>query len=145
MAVYVKIFGDSKDNSNGSNFDLNFDLSTLNSKLVDKIINSCSNMQIYQSVKNQIADQIYRHLKLVKNTLKEKVQEKNKQLADVRKQLQERTTMVLSQITNFQIRIIKRLPTAQTQWAKNANYMFHENDKNRLLGAKPNSVMVGIF
>ena len=53
--------------------------------------------------------------------------------------------MVLSQITNFQIMIIKRLPTAQTQLAKNANYMFHENDKNRLLGAKPNSVMVGIF
>ena len=37
-----KIFGNGKDNSNGSNFDT--DLSTLNSKLVNETINSCSNI-----------------------------------------------------------------------------------------------------
>ena len=39
-----KIFGNGKDNSNGSNFDLDTDLSTLNSKLVDETFNSCSNI-----------------------------------------------------------------------------------------------------
>ena len=39
-----KIFGNGKDNSNGSNFDLDTDLSTLNLKLVDETINSCSNI-----------------------------------------------------------------------------------------------------
>ena len=39
-----KIFGNGKDSSKGSNFDLDTDLSTLNSKLVDKTINSCSNI-----------------------------------------------------------------------------------------------------
>ena len=40
----TKIFGNGKDNSKGSNFDLDTDLSTLNSKLVDETINSCSNI-----------------------------------------------------------------------------------------------------
>ena len=40
-----KIFGNDKDNSNGSNFDLDPDLSTFNSKLVNETINSCSNIQ----------------------------------------------------------------------------------------------------
>ena len=38
-----KKFGNGKDNSNGSSFDLDTDLSTLNSKLVDETISSCSN------------------------------------------------------------------------------------------------------
>ena len=40
-----KIFGNSKDNSNGSNFNFDTDLSTLNLKLVDETINSCSNIR----------------------------------------------------------------------------------------------------
>ena len=39
-----KLFGNGKDNSNGSNFDLDIDLSTLNSELVNEIINSCTNI-----------------------------------------------------------------------------------------------------
>ena len=39
-----KIFGNDKNNSKGSNFDLDTELSTLNSKLVDETINSCSNI-----------------------------------------------------------------------------------------------------
>ena len=45
IEVYTsKIFGNGKDNINGSNFDFDTDLSTLNSKLVDETINSCSNI-----------------------------------------------------------------------------------------------------
>ena len=40
----LKIFGNGKDNSKGSNFDLDTNLSTLNSKLVDETINSCRNI-----------------------------------------------------------------------------------------------------
>ena len=36
------IFGNGKDNSIGSHFDIDTDLSTLNSKLVDETTNSCS-------------------------------------------------------------------------------------------------------
>ena len=39
-----KIFGNGKDNSDGSDFNLDTDLSTLNSKSVDKTMNSCSNI-----------------------------------------------------------------------------------------------------
>ena len=39
-----KIFGNGKDNTKGSNFDLYTDLSTLNSKLFDETINSYSNI-----------------------------------------------------------------------------------------------------
>ena len=93
-----KIFGNGKDNSNGSNFDLDTDLSTLNSKLVDETINSCSNI-LYSSVNKTIncGSNIYQHLKLVKDTIKKKKKTKQKndkkkldeQLADVRKQLHE--------------------------------------------------------
>ena len=48
-----KIFGNGKDNSHGSNFDLANDLSTVNSKLVDETINSCSNI-LDSSVSNTI-------------------------------------------------------------------------------------------
>ena len=40
-----KAFGNSKDKSNGKNFDLNTDLLTLNLKLVAETINYCSNIQ----------------------------------------------------------------------------------------------------
>ena len=92
-----KIFGNGKDNSNGSNFDLDTDLSTLNSKLVDETINSCSNI-LYSSVSKTIncGSNIYQHLKLVKDTIKKKKKKKkndkkklDEQLADVRKQLHE--------------------------------------------------------
>ena len=48
------IFGNGKDNSNGSNFDLDTDLSTLNSKLVDETINSCSSNTLDSSVSKTI-------------------------------------------------------------------------------------------
>ena len=81
-----KIFGNGKDNSKGSNFDLDTDLSTLNSKLVDETINSCSNI-INSSVSEtvncgsnlstpQISEE-YDQRKNVKKKL-------NEQLADVR-------------------------------------------------------------
>ena len=40
-----KAFGNSKDKSNGKDFDLNTDLLTLNLKLVAETINYCSNIQ----------------------------------------------------------------------------------------------------
>ena len=40
----LKIFDNSKDNSNGHDFDLDTDLATLKSKLVDETINSWSNI-----------------------------------------------------------------------------------------------------
>ena len=49
-----KIFGNGKDNSNGSNFDLDTDLSTLNSKLVDETINSYSSNILDSSVSKTI-------------------------------------------------------------------------------------------
>ena len=49
-----KIFGNGKDNSNGSNFDLHTDLSTLNSKLVDETINSYSSNILDSSVSKTI-------------------------------------------------------------------------------------------
>ena len=48
------IFGNGKDNSNGSNFDLDTDLSTLNSKLVNENINSCSSNILDSSVSKTI-------------------------------------------------------------------------------------------
>ena len=86
-----KLFGNGKDNSKGSSFDLDTDLSTLNSELGDETINSCSNI-LNSSVSEtvncgsnlstpQISDE-YDQRKNVKKKLDE-------QLTDVRKQLHE--------------------------------------------------------
>ena len=86
-----KIFGNDKDNSNSSKFDLGTDLSTLNSKLIDEIINSCSNI-LDSSVSKTIncgsnlsTPQISEEYDQRKN-VKKKLDE---QLTDVRKQLHE--------------------------------------------------------
>ena len=81
-----KIFGNGKDNSKGSNFDLDTDLSTLNSKLVDETINSCSNIlnsSVSETVScgsNLSTPQISEEYDQWKN-VKKKL---NEQLADVR-------------------------------------------------------------
>ena len=81
-----KIFGNGKDNSKGSNFDLDTDLSTLNSKLVDETINSCSNIlnsSVSETVScgsNLSTPQISEEYDQRKN-VKKKL---NQQLADVR-------------------------------------------------------------
>ena len=81
-----KIFGNGKDNSKGSNFDLDTDLSTLNSKLVDETINSCSNIlnsSVSETVScgsNLSTPQISEEYDQRKN-VKKKL---NEQLADVR-------------------------------------------------------------
>ena len=81
-----KIFGNGKDNSKGSNFDLHTDLSTLNSKLVDETINSCSNIlnsSVSETVScgsNLSTPQISEEYDQRKN-VKKKL---NEQLADVR-------------------------------------------------------------
>ena len=81
-----KIFGNGKDNSKGSNFDLDTDLSTLNSKLVDETINSCSNIlnsSVSETVScgsNLSTPQISKEYDQRKN-VKKKL---NEQLADVR-------------------------------------------------------------
>ena len=81
-----KIFGNGKDNSKGSNFDLDTDLSTLNSKLVDETINSCSNIlnssasETVSCGSNLSTPQISEEYDQRKN-VKKKL---NEQLADVR-------------------------------------------------------------
>ena len=81
-----KIFGNGKDNSKGSNFNLDTDLSTLNSKLVDETINSCSNIlnsSVSETVScgsNLSTPQISEEYDQRKN-VKKKL---NEQLADVR-------------------------------------------------------------
>ena len=81
-----KIFGNSKDNRKGSNFDLDTRLSTLNSKLVDETINSCSNIlnsSVSETVScgsNLSTPQISEEYDQRKN-VKKKL---NEQLADVR-------------------------------------------------------------
>ena len=86
-----KIFGNDKDNSNSSKFDLGTDLSTLNSKMVDETINSCSNIldsSVSKTINcgsNLITPQISEEYDQRKN-VKKKLDE---QLADVRKQLHE--------------------------------------------------------
>ena len=81
-----KIFGNGKDNSKSSNFDLDTDLSTLNSKLVDETINSCSNIlnsSVSETVScgsNLSTPQISEEYDQRKN-VKKKL---NEQLADVR-------------------------------------------------------------
>ena len=81
-----KIFGNGKDNSKGSNFDLDTDLLTLNSKLVDETINSCSNIlnsSVSETVScgsNLSTPQISEEYDQRKN-VKKKL---NEQLADVR-------------------------------------------------------------
>ena len=73
-----KIFGNGKDNSKGSNFDLDSNLSTLNSKLVDETINSCSNI-LNSSVSKTVncGSSLLTPLKLVKNTIKGKTLKKS--------------------------------------------------------------------
>ena len=65
-----KTFSNSKDNSDGNNFDLDTGLS-LNSKLVNETINSCSNIIDSSVSKTMDSNQIYQHLNLVKNTITE--------------------------------------------------------------------------
>ena len=91
-------------------------------------------------------DQIYQHLKLVKNTVKKKLDE---QLPDIRKQLHENYNSFKSnnELLHYHN---KTPPTIPTHWAKGTSLivgdsMLHEIDENRLSGAKPNSVKVRIF
>ena len=72
------IFGNGKDNSIGSHFDIDTDLSTLNSKLVDETINSCSNI-LNSSVSKTVncGSSLLTPLKLVKNTIKGKTLKKS--------------------------------------------------------------------
>ena len=146
-----KIFGNDKNNSNGSNFDLDTDLSTLNSKLVDETVSSCSNILDSSVSKTincgpnlstpQISEE-YDQRKDVKRKL-------NEQLADVRKQLHENYNSFKS--NDELLHYHNKTPTTTpTQWAKETtliavNSMLQEIDENRLLGAKPNSVKVRIF
>ena len=71
-----KIFGNGKNNSKGSNFDLDTDLPTLNSKLVDETINSCINI-LNSSVSETVNCGSNQHLKLVRNTIKGKTLRKS--------------------------------------------------------------------
>ena len=65
-----KTFSNSKDDSDGNNFDLETGPS-LNSKLVNETISSCSNI-IDSSVSKTIdSNQIYQYLNLVKNMITE--------------------------------------------------------------------------
>ena len=146
-----KIFGNRKDNSKGSNFDLDTDLSTLNSKLVDETINSCSNI-INSSVSETVncgsnlsTPQISEEYDQRKN-VKKKLDE---QLADIRKQLHKNYNSLKSnnELLHYHN---KTPPTTLTPWAKGTTLiagdsMLHEIDENRLSGAKPNSVKVRVF
>ena len=84
-----KIFGNGKDKTKGSNFNLDTDLSTLNSKLVDETISSCSNIlnssvsEIINCGSNLSTPQISEEFHQRKNVEKKL----DKQLADLRKQL----------------------------------------------------------
>ena len=86
-----KIFGNGKNNSKSSNFDLDTDLSTLISKLVDETINSFSNIlnsSVSKAVNcgsNLSTPQISEDYDQKKNVKKKP----DEQLADVRKQLHE--------------------------------------------------------
>ena len=147
-----KIFGNGKDNSNGSNFDLDTDLSTLNSKLVDETIDSRSSSILDSSESKTIncgsnlsTPQISEEYGQEKN-VKKKLDE---QLADIRKQLHQNYNSFKS--NNELLHYHKKTPpTTPTQWAKGTTLiagdsMLHEIDENRLSGAKPNSVKVRIF
>ena len=86
-----KIFGNGKNNSKSSNFDLDTDLSTLISKLVDEAINSFSNIlnsSVSKAVNcgsNLSTPQISEDYDQKKNVKKKP----DEQLADVREQLHE--------------------------------------------------------
>ena len=87
-------------------------------------------------------DQIYQHLKLVKNTIKRKTLRKKleEQLAVVRKQLHENYNSFKSNKELFHYRN-KTPPDTLTPWAKGTtliagNSMLHEIDENRLPVAK---------
>ena len=146
-----KIFGNGKNKSKGSNFDIDTELSTLNSKLVDETINSCRNI-INSSVseivncgsnllKPQISEEYYQ-----RKNVKKKLDE---QLADIRKQRHKNYNSLKSnnELLHYHN---KRPPTTLTPWAKGTTLiaedsMLHEIDENRLSGAKPNSVKVRVF
>ena len=146
-----KIFGNGKDNSKGSNFDLDTDLSTLNSKLVDETINSCSNIlnsSVIETVNcgwNLSTPKIREEYNQRKN-VKKKLDE---QLADVRKQLHENYNSLKS--NNELLHYHNKTPsTTLTPCVKGTKLiagdsMLHEIDEDRLSGAKPNSVKVRIF
>ena len=123
----------------------------MNSKLVDETINSCNNI-LDSSVSKTIncgsnlsTPQISEEYVQRKN-VKKKVDD---QLADVRKQLHENYDSFKS--NNELLHYHNKTPaTTPTQWAKGTTLiagdsMLHEIDKNRLSGAKPNSVKVRIF
>ena len=114
-----KIFGNGKDSSKGSNFDLDTDLSTLNSKLVNETINSCSNIvdsSVSKTVNcgsNLSTPQINEEYDQRKN-VKKKLDE---QIADVRKQLHENCNSFKSnnELLHYHN---KTPPTNPTPWAK---------------------------
>ena len=146
-----KIFGNGKDSSKGSNFDLDTDLSTLNSKLVNETINSCSNIvdsSVSKTVNcgsNLSTPQINEEYDQRKN-VKKKLDE---QIADVRKQLHKNCNSFKSnnELLHYHN---KTPPTTPTPWAKGTTLiagdsMLHEIDKSRLSGAKLNSVKIRIF
>ena len=114
-----KIFGNGKDNTKGSNFNLDTVLSTLNSKLVDETINSCSNI-LNSSVSETIncgsnlsTPQISEEFHQRKNVKKKLA----KQLADLRKQLHENYNSLKSnnELLHYHS---KTQPTTLTPWAK---------------------------
>ena len=133
-----KIFGNGKNNSKGSNFDLDTELLTLNSKLIDETINSCSNI-INSSVSGTVncgsnlsTPQISEEYDQSKN-VKKKLDE---QLADTRKQLHKNYNSLKSnnELLHYHN---KTPPTTLTPWAKGTTLiagdsMLHEIDKNRL-------------
>ena len=137
-----KIFGNGKDNSKCSNFDLDTDLSTLNSKLIDETVNSNSNIlnsSVSETVNcgsNLSTPQISEEYDQKKN-VKKKLEE---QLAVVRKQLHENYNSFKSNKELFHYRN-KTPPDTLTPWAKGTtliagNSMLHEIDENRLPVAK---------
>ena len=65
-----KTFSNSKDDSDGNNFDLETGPS-LNSKLVNETISSCSNIIDSSVSKTMDSNQIYQYLNLVKNMITE--------------------------------------------------------------------------
>ena len=128
-----KIFGNDKNNSKGSNFDLDTELSTFNLKLVDETINSCSdilNSLVSETVNcgsNLSTPQISKEYDQRKN-VKKKIDE---QLGDIRKQLHKNYNSLKSN-NELQHYHNKTPPTTLTPWAKGTTLIagdsiLHEN------------------
>ena len=123
----------------------------MNSELVNEIINSCTNIldsSVSKTINcgsNLLTPQISEEYDQKKN-VKKKLDE---QLADARKQFHENYNSFKS--NNEFLHYSNKTPPATTaQWAKGTTLnaggsMLHETDKNRLSGAKPNSVKTRIF